>query len=83
MLTGRGEQEWMKKEVQDDRNKALENRDDYTDDELERLEITSIEQGGGETNNDYFEFKQYPYPQDRTYRKREDVDIRDDERVGD
>jgi len=83
MLTGRGDQEWMKKDVQDSRNKALENRTGYSDAELERLEITSIEDGGGETDSDNYKVKQYPFPLDTTTGTRQKKDIRyTDKRIG-
>ena len=42
MLSGRGNQEWMKKDTQDTRNRALEDRTDYTSEELTRFSLSSF-----------------------------------------
>lgn len=76
MLSGRGDQEWMKKSFQDDKNRALEDRTTYTDAELERLEITTIDKGGGETDSDNFRVKQFPFPLDTAIRAKKEYDLR-------
>jgi hypothetical protein len=84
MLTGLGDEEWMTKTFQDKRNKIREDRTKYTSDDISRYDCDSIDIGGGDTDNDNFEIKQYPYPINTTVRPKKRLDVRDyDNRIGD
>lgn len=84
MLTGLGEEEWMTNTFQDKRNKIREDRTKYNSSDLERYDCESIDIGGGETDSDNYEIKQYPYPINTTIRPKKKMDIRNyDPRIGD
>ena len=84
MLTGKGDTYWMTNSYQKDRNKALLDRSKFNDAQLALLDITDDTKGTGETDDDNFTVKQFPYPQDTSIRSRKDVDLREvDPRIGD
>ena len=71
---------FLTKEFEEDRQRALEDRTRYTDAELDTLGITAT-QGGGETNDDSYEIKTFPFPLAESHDK---IDIRKvDPRIGD
>ena len=73
---GKGGQNFLSKSFSEDRQKALEDKTKYTTSELAELEVTGSE-GGGKTNDDTYEFKQYLYPMDTSIRPRKTLDLRD------
>ena len=73
MLTGKGGDKILTKEFSEDRRKALLDRTQFTDAELEYLEIEDW-QGRGDTDPDIFIRYQYPFPVDTTAKK---FDIRE------
>jgi len=82
MLHGKGignwnstSQSWMTKSYEETRQKAMEDKSKYTDKELKIYEISGA-QGGGMTNHEKFEVKQFPFPTDPSIRKKETIDIR-------
>jgi hypothetical protein len=77
MQHGKGNQYWMTKSYEIDRQHALEDRSKYTDKELIEVDITEIDQGGGRTNHKSFEEYQFPFPMDQNIKQREKIDIRD------
>ena len=80
VLSGKGSMAFLTQEFEEDRQRALEDRTRFTDAELDTLGITAT-QGGGETDEDSFEIKTFPYPLDKA---REKIDIREvDPRIGD
>ena len=77
MLTGLGNQAWMKESYEDDRRKALDDRTKYSDEELEILDLDdNISLGGGKTNPKSYVINQYPYPQDTAIRPKLQMDLR-------
>ena len=84
MLCGKGDQFWMTKKYNDRRAKALENRSSYSTTRLDETDtLTDTSLGGGTTNNDTYEFKQFPFPMDASIKSRKTLDIRDvDKRIG-
>jgi hypothetical protein len=81
MLTGLGEEEWMTGKFQTKRSKIKVDRTKYSSDDLERYDCQSINNGGGMTESDTFEIKQYPFP---ILNPRSSLDIREyDKRIGD
>lgn len=82
MLSGFGNQEWMKKKFEDKRVKVLEDRTKYDDEDRERYDCESIELGGGKTIDDTYEYEQFPYPIEASIRTKKDLDIRDNPKVG-
>lgn len=80
MLTGRGNQKFLKKSYEEDRQKALEERTKFTDDELTDLEITT-DQGRGKTNYRKYQMLQW-IPLDVTIRKRKKIDLREKPQIG-
>jgi hypothetical protein len=74
---GKGEQYWMTKSYESDRQHALEDRSKYTTAELVELDITSISDGGGRTNHESYEEYQFPFPMDQNVKQREKIDIRE------
>ena len=73
---GKGEQYWMTKSYEYDRQNALEDRSKYTDEELIAVDITSPVEGGGKTNHKSYEEYQFPFPMDQNIKQREKIDIR-------
>jgi len=84
MLHGKGSQYWMTSEYQEKRRKALEDRSKYSDITLDDLDVLDDDRlGGGKTDNDSYEIKQFPYPLDSTIKSKKTIDIRKvDPRVG-
>lgn len=80
MLTGRGTQKFLKESYEDDRQKALENRDRYDDDELIDLEITT-DQGRGKTDYRKYQLKQW-ISLDVSIRPRRKIDLRNRPQIG-
>ena len=84
MLTGLGDEEWMTSTFQDKRIKIREDRTKYSSDDYTRYDCESVDIGGGDTDGDNFEIKQYPYPINTTVRPKGKLDIRKyDVRIGD
>ena len=85
MLSGKGEQKFLTVSYEEDRNEAMEDRTHYTSDELEELDLlTDVAKGGGATDPDNWEVKQFPFPIDQSIRRRKKVDLREvDPAVGD
>ena len=81
MLTGLGDEEWMTKSYQDNRNKIRKDRTKYDSTDYSRYDCTSIDIGGGDSDDSSYEIKQYPYPITKT---KYVIDIRtNDSRIGD
>lgn len=84
MLHGYGKrQRFLTKTYQEKRNRALEDRTRYTQNELEELEITEPGQGAGRTNDKTYQIWQSPYPIDNSIRPRKKIDIRTLPEIGD
>jgi len=84
MLSGFGNQQWMKKTYETTRRKIMLDREGYSDEDLEEYECTRIDLGGGMTDSSNYKIKQYPYPIDHKIRSRKTLDIREvDPRIGD
>ena len=78
VLSGKGSQFWITKSYQEDRVKALEDRSKYTDTQLDLVDVLDDEAlGGGRTDDDSYQFKQFPYPTNAQIRKKQTIDIRD------
>jgi hypothetical protein len=84
-LDGKGDQYWLTKKYQKYRRKGLRDRSIYTDAKLTELDLNSdVSLGAGKTDERTYEFKQSPYPMNQSIRKRQTLDIRDeDPTVGD
>ena len=80
MLHGRGDQKFLTKSYEEDRQKALEDRTRYTDDELTELDITA-DQGRGKTDYKKYQMLQW-IPLDPKIRKRKRIDLRDRPQIG-
>lgn len=76
MLHGYGDQKFLKKSYAEDRQKALDDRTRFTDDELTELEIGATD-GTGRTRRDITEIYQFPFPTDTTIRPRRKINIKD------
>lgn len=85
MQHGYGAKKFLRKSYLRDRNKALEDRSRYTQEELDKrhLDVNQPGEGGGRTDSDTYEIKQYPGSQDASVRTRKKIDIRSDPRIGD
>jgi hypothetical protein len=81
MLHGRGDQKFLTKEYEKYRQRALEDRTRFTDEELDYLEITPG-QGGGATNYRKFQVWQWPFPTNPKIRQKQKVDLRDRPQLG-
>lgn len=82
MLHGKGagnysetSQLFLTKKYEEKRKKGLRDSEQFSTDEIAYYEISGA-QGGGETNEGYFEIKQFPFPVDTTIRKRQTIDVR-------
>jgi len=82
MLHGKGtgnytknSQLFLTKKYEDNRKKGLRDAERYASSELAYYEISGAE-GGGMTNEKYFEIKQFPFPVDTTIRKKQTIDVR-------
>lgn len=84
MLHGKGSQYWMTSDYEEKRKKALEDRSKYGSDTLDDLDVLDDDRlGGGKTDADSYEIKQFPYPLNQSIKSRSDIDIRRvDPRVG-
>ena len=77
MLHGKGDQYWITESYEDDRRKALKNRNKYDDELLEEVDVyddTTL--GDGKTNPDSYEIEQFPFPVNQSVKSREKVDLR-------
>lgn len=84
MLTGLGDEEWLTKTYQSNRIKIREDRTKYASSDISRYDCDNIDIGGGSTDDDNFEIKQYPYPINTSIRPKSKLDIRThDNRIGD
>ena len=81
ILHGKGNQKFLTKEYEEDRQKALEDRTRFTDAELTDLEIT-VDQGRGKTDHRKYEIWQWPFPTNQKVRKRKKINIKDNCRTG-
>ena len=80
MLNGKGDQKFLTKEYEEDRQKALEDRTRFTDAELEELEITA-DQGRGRT--DYRKYQMLMWiPLNPAVRKKKRIDLRERPQIG-
>lgn len=79
MLNGEGNQYWMRKKFNRKRTQRLTDRSRYSDSDLLLYECETIDLGGGRTDSDTYEYKQFPYPQEKS---RKQLDIRDKPEVG-
>jgi len=81
MLNGNGpNQRFLRKSYEEDRQKALEDRTRYTDEELAKLDITN-DQGRGKT--DYRKYQMYQWvPMNQKIRKKQRIDLRDRPQIG-
>jgi len=79
ILNGKGDQFWLTETYEKKRHKALEDRSKFTDAQLELVDVDVDDKsiGGGRTNDDTYEFNQFPFPVDTSIRKREKLDLRD------
>jgi hypothetical protein len=75
VLDGLGDQQFLTKKYNDDRNKALYDRTKFTNAELTNLELNSL-QGDGKRDPDSYTIEQFPYPMDPSIRRKKDIDIR-------
>lgn len=84
MLHGKGSQFWMTNEYEEKRRKALEDRTKYDDDTLDTLDVLDDPTlGGGRTDGDTYELKQFPFPMDSSIKSKQTLDIREaDPRTG-
>lgn len=73
----------MTETLEEKRRKALKDRTKYDDDILEEVEILDRpELGGGRTNPDSYEIKQFPFPTDSSIRRKRKIDLREDPATG-
>jgi len=84
MLHGKGSQYWMTNTYEEKRQKALEDRTKYSDSVLSDLDVlTDTTLGGGKTDPDTYQIKQFPFPIDSSIKSKKAVDIRNvDPRIG-
>jgi len=84
MLHGKGDQFWMTQTYHDKRAKALEDRTKYSDELLDQLDVLDDQSlGGGRTNPDSYEIKQFPFPMDTSIKSKKKMDLREaDPRIG-
>ncbi|MBE3094894.1 MAG: hypothetical protein IMZ52_07660 [Actinobacteria bacterium] len=80
MLHGRGNQKFLTKEYEEDRQEALENRTKFTDAELTDLEITT-DQGRGKTDYRKYQVWQWTGYSPKIRKKRK-IDVRSRPQVG-
>jgi len=80
-LNGKGNQQFLKKSYEADRQKALLDRTRFTDEELENLEITGM-QGTGRTDYRKYQVWQWPYPTDNSIRRKKKIDLRERPQIG-
>ena len=77
-LNGLGNQYWMTLDYEETRVKALEDRSKYDTETLELVDVyDDVSLGGGETDDDSYKIKQFPYPVNSTIRRRKTIDLRD------
>jgi len=76
MLHGYGDQQFLKKSYEEDRQKALLDNSLFTTTELNNLGVSGSK-GGGETDVTKTEIWQFPFPIDSSVRPRKKVNIRD------
>jgi len=89
MLHGKGagnysgkDQSWLTRSYESNRIKGLNDESKLTDSEKLIYEISGA-QGGGRTNSDTYEIKQFPFPTNPSIRRKQKVDIRKvDPRIG-
>lgn len=79
-LHARGNQKFLTKEYEEDRQKALENRTKFTDAELANLEITN-DQGRGKTDYRKYQILQW-IPLNTSIRKRKKIFLPDRPQIG-
>jgi len=84
MLYGKGSQYWMTSDYEDKRRKALVDRSKYSNTVLEDADVLNdIRLGGGTTDDDSYEIKQFPFPLDPSIKSRKTLDLRkEDPRTG-
>jgi len=81
MLTGLGDDYWMRKKYEDRRRKGLENRYAYDSAYLTKYGI-EYPLGSGRTKDSTYQIKQFPFPTDQSIRQRKTIDIRKIPRLG-
>lgn len=83
VLSGKGDQYWMTRDYQEKRCRALKDRTKYDWERLHNTDVSSnAALGGGRTNDDNYEIKQFPFPMDQSIRKKKIIDLRDDPATG-
>ena len=70
-----GSQSFLTKKFEEKRQKGLEDRTLLTAQEILKYEISGS-QGRGRTNDDTYQFDQFPFPMDPSIRKKQKVDAR-------
>lgn len=70
-----GSQSFLTKEYEERRQKGLEDRTVLTASERLKYEISGSD-GTGRTNDETYQFDQFPFPMDPSIRKKQKVDIR-------
>ena len=75
MLTGKGTQAFLTKDYEDNRRKGLLDKTKLTAAERTTYEISGAD-GGGRTDPDTYEIKQFPFPTDTSIRPRKTIDVR-------
>lgn len=75
MLTGKGEQLWMTNYYEDRRKHALRFKYFFSDDYLDKYDITDDE-GTGKTYDHTYLVWQFPFPINQNIRQRKRIDIR-------
>lgn len=81
MLHGRGNQKFLTKSYEEDRQKALEDRTKFTDAELADLEITN-DQGRGRTDYRKYQMYQWIVSDPKIRKKKKKIDLRERPQIG-
>ena len=68
-------QYWMRCDYEKKRRKALERRDKYDDEYLDKVEV-EFPLGGNKTNYHAYQIKQFPFPSNEKVRSRKTIDFR-------
>ena len=74
-MHGQGQQAFLTTEFEEERKKGLLDRDKLTSNERTTYEITGAD-GGGRTDPETYEIKQFPFPADTSIRPRKTIDVR-------
>lgn len=78
MLTGKGTKQFLRKSYLEDRRRALKDKRDFTNEELDRLHLDIKNgQGGGSTDPDRSDYWMQPYPKGGTGYTKKKKNVRD------